>query len=285
MPDIRILAGVVAVATSAGLAGCASAPSGDRERMAALPLAAIHADAAFALTSGSRQAMPCTEEPTCGLARDGLASELAPTAPTPFAAQVQRVAGVLQQGARHLYPDLAPRIQGLAHSGFDVYVADGGKPGSASSANGKIALNAALGAVQPYDDWLAFVIAREMGRVIARHHEENSSISIATSVIMNILLPGSGLLKIAVSKIGSELAISGLTEPQAREVDAIAVKLLQVSGYRLDDVALSVAIAPAGLDDDFWSREFRRSSEWLIVGVRGSKLTNASGMTAAGRNW
>lgn len=127
------------------------------------------------LTTGSRQHAACAEKSACASRGDAVASTL-----TPFAAQVQRVAGVLQHGARGLYPDLALRIPGLADRGFDVYVAAGDEPGSVSSASGRIALNAALGVLQPYDDWLAFVIAREMGHVIARHHEENSSVSIAT---------------------------------------------------------------------------------------------------------
>lgn len=158
MPDLVNLAAVLAAAASAALVGCASAPAGERERIAALPLAAIHSDVALSLTSGSMQDMACTGMPACGAARGS-----APMALTSFAAQVRRVAGVLQQGARYVYPDLALRIRGLADSGFDVHVAASGKPGSASSANGRIALNAALGAVQPYDDWLAFVIAREIG--------------------------------------------------------------------------------------------------------------------------
>lgn len=191
---------------------------------------------------------------------------------TPFAAQVRRVAAVLRYGTRELYPNLAQRISGLGNGGFDVHVVAGDEPGSGSSASGRIALNAALGVVQPYDDWLAFVIAREMGHVTARHHEENSSASIAVSVVMNILLPGSGLLKSAASTIGSELAVGSKHDGQAREADEIALKLLQAAGFSLHHVALSLAIAPAGLDEGFWSQGFRKSSGKLIVGARGSKF-------------
>jgi Zn-dependent protease with chaperone function len=65
-------------------------------------------------------------------------------------------------------------------SGTGTLAVTGDEAGSASSANGRIALNAALGKLAPYDEWLAFVIARKMGHVIARHHEENSAASMAT---------------------------------------------------------------------------------------------------------
>jgi hypothetical protein len=245
--------------------------------MGGLPLAAAYSDITFILTTGSRQHTACAEKPACGSQGDAVASTL-----TPFAAQVRRIADVLQYGARDLYPDLALRIPGYGDSGFDVYVVADDEPGSVSSAGGRIALNAALGALQPYDEWLAFVIAREMGHVIARHHEENSSVSIATSVIMNILIPGSGLLKSAASTIGSRLAVSSNRDQQSREADAIALNVLQAGGYRLHDVALSLAIAPAGRDGDSWSQGFRKSSDRLIAGARDSKFADASDPAAAG---
>ncbi|MBI3372066.1 MAG: hypothetical protein HY017_09965 [Betaproteobacteria bacterium] len=267
---------IVLAATCAGAAGCATAPADEPERTSGLPLAAAHSDITFMLSTGLRQPAACAEMPACATPRNAASVAL-----TPFAAQVRRVADALQYAARDLYPDLAQRIPGLAYSGFDIHVVAGDEPGSVSSAIGLIALNAALGATQPYDDWLAFVIAREMGHVIALHHEENSSLSIAASVVMNILVPGSGLLKSAASTIGSELAVNSGRDRQARQADAIALKLLQVAGFSSRDVALSLAIAPAGLDDGSWSQEFRRSSESLIAGLRGAKLAGASALTAA----
>lgn len=275
MTIVRI-ARVALAAASLGLAGCANAPAGAREGISGLPLAAAHSDLTFLLTTGARQQAAGAEESACASRGNALASSL-----TPFAAQLQRLARALQCAASELYPDLAQRIPGLAASGFDIYVIAGDEPGSASSASGRIALNAALGALQPYDDWLAFVIAREMGHAIARHHEENSSISIATSVVMNILLPGSGLLKSVASKAGSELAIRGKRDQQAKEADAIALKLLQTAGFSLHDVALSLAIAPAGLGGGSWSQGFRNSSDRLIAGIRGSKVAHASDAAAA----
>ena len=193
-----------------------------------------------------------------------------------FPLQVERIAGVLQKGAESLYPDLAQRVPELADSRFDVYIVEGDQPGSASSANGRIALNAALGARQPYDDWMAFVIAREMGHVIARHHEENSAAGIATSVIMNVLIPGSSLLKALISAGGSEIAAKSQRGVQALEADAIAFELLQAAGFRLRNIYLTLLIEPALLDDGSWSEGLRVSSGRLLAEVRRSEFSVAT---------
>lgn len=246
------------------IAGCATTPVDSRARIIDVPLASTHADIAFSMTTGSRQRPVCVGTENC--------QELADSDQVVrFALQVERVAEVLQSGAESLYPDLAARLPGLAHGRFDVYVADDNEPGSASSANGRIALNSALGVWRPYDEWLAFVIAREMGHVIARHHEENSAASLATSVIMNILIPGSGLLKSAMSAGGSRIASVSKRSVQAREADAIAFKLLEVSGFRLRDVSLSLRTAAALPDDSGWSNSFRKSSEDFLAEVHNSE--------------
>lgn len=247
------------------MAGCATAPTGDRVRIIDIPLASAYSDIAFTMTTGSRQSVACDENTSCPTQSDRDAA-------IRFALQVQRLAGALQNGAQHLYPDLAQRVPELADSRFDVYVVKGDLPGSASSANGRIVLNTALGAWHSYDEWLAFVIAREMGHVIARHHPENSAASITTSVIMNILVPGSGLLKSVICAGGSRVAAISQRDVQALEADAIALGLLEAAGFRRRDVSLSLRIAPALPDDGLWSKNFRKSSDNLLAEVRNSEL-------------
>lgn len=259
---------MLVAAACLGMAGCASNPSDERSRMLDMPLASTHADITFTMTSGARQSVVCDPGEACRSEVDGDGA-------IRFGLQVERVAGVLQAGAQRLYPDLALRVPGLVDSRFDVYVVAGEEPGSDSSANGRIALNAALGARRPYDDWLAFVIAREMGHVIARHHEENSSAGIATSVIMNILIPGSGLLKGLISAGGSGIAAKSQRDVQAREADAIALELLEAAGFHLRDIYLTLIIEPLSLGDSAWSRRFRTSSELLLAQVRRSEFAFA----------
>jgi Zn-dependent protease with chaperone function len=234
-----------------------------------MPLASVHSDLGFTISGSDRQPAGCTVVSDCPVqAESGDA--------TRFALQVERVAAVLQAGAQDLYPDLAQRVPGLVQSRFDVYVVAGDEPGSASSANGRIALNAGLGALAPYDEWLAFVIAREMGHVIARHHEENSTASIATSLILNILLPGSGLLKSVISAGGAGIAANSKRELQAPEADAIAFELLATAGFRLENVALAVRVGPLLNGDAAWSQRFRTSSGSLRAEARRAAVAEAA---------
>lgn len=265
----RSLPRSLVVSACLGMAGCATTASDERARIIDMPLASTHADIAFTMTTGSRQDAACADGPGCPNAVDRVSA-------AGFARQVQRVADRLQAGARDIYPDLAQRVPGLVDKRFDVYVVDGDEPGSESSANGRIALNAALGARPPYDDWVAFVIAREMGHVIARHHEENSAAGIVTSVILNLLIPGSGWLKSAISAGGSSIAAKSKREVQAQEADVIALKLLEAGGFRLGDVSLSLLIAPALSGGNLWSKNFKDSADSLRAEVRRQEFALAS---------
>jgi hypothetical protein len=270
------ITGIVVAAASLGIAGCAGAPMSDLEKMPGLSLAAAHSDITFTLTTRARQSVYCAAKAGCPTQ-----GEAGAAGPTPFEAQVRRVTRLLLEGIARLYPDLAQRLPGLAPGGFDVYVAATDGPGSASSAGGRIALNSGLGELHPYDDGLAFVIVRELGHVIARHHQENSALSIVTSVIMNALLPGSGLVKSAASKVGSGLAVSSNRDRQVAQADAIALSLLVAAGFHLRDAALSLVAAPPGLNKNSWSLGFRKSSGELVAGVRGSKRAGAAGLLPA----
>lgn len=226
-----------------------------------VPLAAIHADIGFTVSGSYRQEMDCNAAGNC-------LGQTAPEGATSFSLQVGRVAAALQAGAETLYPDLVQRVPGLAPKRFDVYVVAGAEAGSASSANGRIALTAALAKLEPYDEWLAFVIAREMGHVIARHHEENSAASMVTSLILNILLPGSSLLKTAISAGGAGIAANSKREVQAPEADAIALELLAAAGFGLDDVALALRAGSAPAGDVLWAQAFRTSANRLQAQAR-----------------
>lgn len=270
--SIRILACIAAACL--GVAGCATTPTDNRARMVNIPLAAAHANIGFNIVTAARLRVDCGGEAHC----------LPPaelTAAAQFELQVQRIADVLQNGARRLYPDLASDVPGLAESRFEVYVVEDAAPGSASSANGRIALNSSLGAAQPYDDWLAFIIAREMGHVIARHHEENSASSIVTSVIMNVLIPGSSLMKSAITMGGSRLAVLSKRDVQTQEADAIARQLLIAAGFSSQDVALSLRIAPEMRDGSQWSRNFRQSADDFRGGKPGLDLLAKSSRQAS----
>lgn len=250
------------------VAACSTSPVGNRTRIVDMPLAASHADLMFTVTTGSRQQFECLSS-KCPKSTENDPSQA-------FALQVQRVSRKLQAGALGRYPDLAQRVPSLADGRFDIYVVDSDEPGSASSANGRIAVSSALASWRPSDDWLAFLIAREMGHVIARHPEENSVASMATSMVMNLVLPGSFWVKSAVSAGGGQLASNSQRDVQEEEADAIALDLLKASGYRSRNVATALQKKVIVLDDSRWSKSFRRSSEFAIAESRGKKMTVAA---------
>ena len=68
---------------------------------------------------------------------------------------------------------------------------------------------------------------------------------------------------------------------QALEADAIALGLLRAAGFRLRDVALSLPMSPALLDDGRWSKSFRESSGQLLAELRRTEFEVASVMWQA----
>ncbi|MFZ2267718.1 MAG: M48 family metalloprotease [Azonexus sp.] len=249
-------------------AACTTTPAGNRSHVVDVPLASTHADLMFSMTTGSRQSLACPDS-KCAKSPESTVSPF-------FILQVQRVARRLQSGARSLYPDLAQRVPNLAVSGFDIYVVDSDDPSTACSANGRVAVSSVLGTWQPSDDWVAFLIAREMGHIIARHPEEDSVVSMTTSTLMNLILPGSMLVKSAFSAGGGQLASFSQRDIHEEEADAIALSLLRAAGYRSQNLALALRKKPAVLDDSRWSRSFRRSSDYALAKARGKKMTVAT---------
>lgn len=247
------------------IAGCASAPPGQRLRIVDIPLAARQADLIFTITSGTRLKISCDSPGEC---RNAQSDEVRRR----FILQVERIANTLQQGALKRYPDLAQRSPSLAGGHFDVHVVTGNDPGSDSSPSGRIAINEAFATWQADDGFVAFVIAREMGHVIARHDEENSSSSMIASLLLNIILPGSGIVKSAISTIGSRIVSISKREEQATEADGIAHNLLKASNFPLSEVARSLLITSASLDDGGWSKGFRKSSELLVADSRAAEI-------------
>lgn len=263
------LPGLFVVAIQICIAGCTTAPFGERTRIIDVPLAAAQSEIEFSITSGSRADLLCGEDSACASEAEGSGLRL-------FVLDVERIAGALQKEALQRYPDLAwctPRKNGGC---FDVYIVEGDAPGSSSSANGRIALSAALGRGRSNEGVLAFVIAREMGHVVARHHKERSSLSIVTSALLNFLLPGSGLLKSLISTGGGRLMAISNRNVQATEADAIAFNLLKGAGFRLRDVSKSLLAMPGVGDENRWARDFSRSANRLVAAALTAESTVAS---------
>jgi hypothetical protein len=238
----------------------ASAQTLDPARVGHFSLAALHSDIAFSITSGHRQSS--TEDSQTGEKK--------------FDSQVQRVTAALETGVQLLYPEIADRVPGPLNHRFEVYVVEDSEHGSTSSATGRIALNSALGPLSVSDDWLAFVIAREMGHVVARHHEVNSAASLITSVLMNVLLPGSGLLKTALSTGGAKIASNSNQHAQAIDADAIALRLMDASGFDRRALAAAMQRSVSTLDNSSWANKLRASTELVVAEISREKLEDTS---------
>ena len=211
-------------------------------------VAALHADLKFSVTTPARANASDDTAPAAVLTR-----------------QAQRLAPALEVAARGLHPAMMERI-----GKFDVYVADSTNVETRSSSTGKVALHAGLAPLLLTDDALAFVIAREMGHVLAGHQEDNSTASLITSIVMNVLLPGSSLLKSAISIATSEAVSASNGERQVREADEIAVRLLETAGYRMRNLGLSLALDAADerMGEGSWAKAFRTSAAGIVAKSR-----------------
>ena len=253
-----------------GTVGCAMLPAGSKQTQPIdIPLVAAHSELSFTLSAALERSLYCAEH-------DGCPDEPESVRRSRFSRQVRDASGALQKAAEAVYPDLEQRVPGLANGQFEVYETEGDEPGSASSASGRILLNTSLAAWPLEDASVAFIIAREMGHVILRHHEENSLASLVTSFALNVGIPGSSLLKSAATFAGSHLATRRKKGEQAVAADAIALDLLQVAGYRLRDVSRNVPAVMDRLEDGGWSRGFRKSCRRLLAQDHGAGSTLAS---------
>ena len=233
------------------LAMCCGAPAQAEEGVTtlldvpAMSLSALHSDLKFNLMAPARKgAEPAVEA---------------------LQQQAQRVLGGLQASAYNLFPKAVARI-----GTFQVFVGDSRDISAMSSATGRIAINAGFADLAPTDDWLALVLAREMGHVISGHHDNNSTASILTSVLMNILVPGSSLIKSAASFAGSQLASSSGHERQLGEADGVALQLLEGAGYTARSLALNLALGPGEwrLGSTKWAEGFVASSRVIVARAR-----------------
>jgi Zn-dependent protease with chaperone function len=254
---------VLCVTGIAVIAGCAVNPSTGRNQLIALPAAQIaHADMSFALAAaaqGLAPASPCARtnrsEPLAGTTFSAC-----PSAETiaRFAHQVERIGAELATEARNLAPELFTRI-----SAFHIGVETDIDAGTASSAGGRIALAADLAVLDPTDDVVAFLIAREMGHVIARHGEEDAGARMAFSVLTAMVPVGGLIVRFAASMLGSQFLKTTWAEPQRREADELALALLDRCQRSPAIIALNLRIGlkRERLPEDAWGVYFAQSIE------------------------
>ncbi|MGB7814761.1 MAG: M48 family metalloprotease [Methylotenera sp.] len=183
-------------------------------------------------------AVPCEAE-NCNLQQE-------------FDARVQQLGAQLSAAAFLVYPTLNKHVHQFVFS-----VVDKKDPGIASNGAGKIVLFRGLQQLELTDDALSFIIAREMGHVIGKHHTKNTSIKLIISALASIAFPAlavisassaaaqattattliSSAASTATSMVGSEVALAKMKPDQLAESDEIALKLLRNQDWDMRSVA------------------------------------------------
>jgi len=153
--------------------------------------------------------------------------------------------------------------------------------GTLSSASGSIIVLDGVRSLQLDDAALAFVIGREMGHVIAQHHEENTATGLAVSLAVAVLFPVTGLFQgleaaytastvsTATSFAGARAVRSMYVEDQRREADSHGLLIAARAGWPPREVARGLATAAPRLAGETWLAELQASSRWLAAIVSG----------------
>ena len=253
------------------LGACASSPSGRTQLTVPAPVSALYSEVhmEFSLATESNTDSPCIEE--CKLDHA-------------FEQRVLRLGARLAHVAFEIYPELTERFDK-----FNFVVAEKVSPGSTSSAAGTVAIFRGVQKLQLSEEALAFLIAREMGYVIGRHHDEKAATGILFSVLGSVLIPGISLVSgsavlaqtaaatttssvatSAASFIGSKITMDSYKLDQLREADAIALILLGVLGWNKNDIADALVANTRVMSDDAWSNDLRASADdvFRLVGLQ-----------------
>jgi predicted Zn-dependent protease len=236
------------------LGACASTTPGGRSRLSAPdPVSSLHSSLDLNLTLAA--VAPVTT--SC----EGLQCQV----DKGFERQVTRLGTRLAEAAYATYPELKERIPT-----FSFVVAEKIDGGSSSDASGTIVIYRGIRKASLEEETLAYLIAREMGRVIARHHDERSAATILSSLLAQILLAPANLARGAAFLVsstagafGKNWITSGTVEERLNEADAIALTLLNRQGWDDMEIADSLLDYSNRLSKDSWSEEVRRTATRL----------------------
>lgn len=249
---------LVSLLSSLVLGACATSQESGRTRLAAShEVVALHSDVEVEAQLIFKPDANCEAE--------------ACEASVAFQRQVAALAQKLGPAAIQLATE-----QGQQAPHFEVTTPAKDEIGTLSSASGKVVVFDGLRRLALPEAVLAFLITREMGHVMAGHHVENSTTSIAVSIAVALLFPVAGILQGAEAAYTASTLASSLTstaasrliqniyrEDQRREADAIALRILVRAGWtpqEVDDALHRVAPLMIG---DGWMAELRTSRHWL----------------------
>lgn len=276
------------------LSGCTVNPITGRDQMVMVPAAQIaYADADFSLTAGAKRiaaSRACTEN--CASVQRRVL----------FAGRVRIIGTQLAIAAHKMTPELFERIGPLSiEVDDDLGVATASSAGGrimigagvaglessfpATGVDGRAGLESGLGGLEPSDVLIAFLLAREIAHVIARHAEEDSGASLAVSAV-GMLIPGVNVLaRFLVSRVSASVLRESWALEQAREADEIALALLQRCGLSALSVSLGMerGLNHARLPADGWGAAYlssvRRIDETAALPLR---IAESGGPTISG---
>lgn len=221
------------------LDACSTLPDGRSRMTSPAPIGDVYSelDMRVQLITSSSVAHPCSNA-QCMIDHD-------------FDRRVQYWGTRLARAAFDLYPDLAKRV-----SSFKFEVAEKEGFGSVSNASGTVVIFRGEQNRHPDDRTLAILLAREMGHVVAQHHDDNAAPRIILSALTAILFPAFNIVRAATpaSFFGSKLILAGLKPGQLREADAIAMKLLGGLGWSKRDFVIALDSSPRIDVIDPWSK-------------------------------
>jgi predicted Zn-dependent protease len=286
---MRFLICSVVVLVCSALQACSTSPYGRSQLTVPQQVSSVYSEVNMRLqlvvTADAKS--KCTES-ECDATKD-------------FEFRVARLGELLAEKAFELYPDLRERI---GH--FEFVIADKVEPGTVSNAGGTVVIFSGTRALELSDPALAFVLAREMGHVVARHHDENTATKIIIGVLAQVLFPVTGIIRslafipgassaaaatattasataggstaaitataTAASFLGSKAVIATYWPKQLSEADAVALHILARVGFAPQLTADALAAAEKHLEDSSWPRDLRASSEHVAQIAQGPRL-------------
>lgn len=246
------------------LGACSTSPYGRSQFTVPQPLSAVYSEVNMRL------------QLVTAASAKGKCAESECDASEEFELRVARQGERLAAKAFELYPDLRERI-----GRFEFVIAEKAEPGTTSNASGTVMIFSGTRALEPADAALAFILAREMGHVIGSHHNENAATKIVVSVLAQVLLPVSSILRglallpgasgaaaasattataTAASFLGSRAVIASYWPQQLGEADTIALTILARLGYDPQETADALAATEQRLDDSNWPQDLLASS-------------------------
>lgn len=255
------------VIASVALGACAASSSSGRLQMTApASVSAVYSEVnmRLSLVTAANADSPCT----------GAECELDHA----FDQSILRLGTRLAQAAFEIHPDLSKRF-----GKFEFVIAEKADPGSTSNATGTVVIFRGVQKLRLDEETLGFLIAREMGHVIGRHHDENAATGIWFSVLAAVFMPVTSIISgsaalaqtasatatstaatSAASFIGSKITIASYKLDQLHEADTIAMNLLGRLGWNRNDVADALIASTRVMGDDSWSEDLRASAEDVV---------------------